>query len=121
MPAGMNVRVVTIDGNPRFVAADVCAALDSSNPSPALAALDADQKGITSCDALGGRQKLNIISKSGLYLLILRAQRVEVATRFVTRESSPSGLSPAATRTSTGIVAGMRRGSGWPGGNMQDW
>jgi prophage antirepressor-like protein len=29
-PAGMNVRVVTIDGNPWFVAADVCRALEGA-------------------------------------------------------------------------------------------
>ncbi|MEO5334161.1 MAG: Bro-N domain-containing protein [Magnetococcus sp. YQC-5] len=68
------VRVVDRDGEPWFVAADVCAAIGLSNPWDALGKLDADEKGLASTETLGGRQELNIINESGLFTLILRCR-----------------------------------------------
>ena len=39
------VRTVVIDGMPWFVAKDVCAALELTNPTEALKALDDDERG----------------------------------------------------------------------------
>ena len=69
------IRVVVRDGEPWFVAADVCRALDIKNSRDALAALDADEKGVGSTDTLGGPQKMAVISESGLYTLILRCRQ----------------------------------------------
>ena len=52
------VRTVEQDGAPWFVAKDVCEALGLSNTSKAVAALDEDEKGITSSYTLGGPQEL---------------------------------------------------------------
>lgn len=40
------IRTLTIDGEPWFVAADVCKALELGNPSMTVERLDADEKGI---------------------------------------------------------------------------
>lgn len=68
------VRIVDIDGQPWFVAVDVCAALGIGNPSMALRPLDADEKGVSSTDTPGGQQNLSIINESGLYTLVLRCR-----------------------------------------------
>ena len=39
-----SVRTVTINGEPWFVASDVCKALDIGNPSQAISRLDDDKK-----------------------------------------------------------------------------
>lgn len=68
------IRVTVIDGDPWFVANDVCRALGLSNSRKALAALDPDEKGVTSSYTLGGQQEMATISESGLYILILRSR-----------------------------------------------
>lgn len=69
------IRVLTDDnGNPMFVAADICAALCITNPSDALTKLDDDEKGIGLTDTPGGTQNLSVVNESGLYTLILRCR-----------------------------------------------
>lgn len=69
------VRILMIDGEPWFVAADVCKALQLSNPTKALLSLDDDEKALTSIQGLSrGNNQGNIISESGLYTLILRCR-----------------------------------------------
>lgn len=91
------VRVVMVDGNPWFVAKDVCDALRLVNSRKALMSLDEDEKGVTLSYTPGGEQKLNIISESGLYTLILRCRDAvkqgKTAWRFrkwVTNEVLPA-------------------------------
>lgn len=64
-------------GNPWFVAADVCAALDIRNSRQALAKLDDDEKGVISSDTLGGIQSIAIVNEAGLYELIFRSRKPE--------------------------------------------
>src|SRR5260364_68901 len=72
------LRVIVIDGEPWFVAADVCAALEISNPSMALRVLDDDEKALSLIEGLsklvGGNEQVNIINDSGLYTLTLRCR-----------------------------------------------
>lgn len=68
------VRVIEKDGTPWFVAADVARVLDIKNSRDAISVLDDDEKGVALTDTLGGRQEMNIISESGLYILILRCR-----------------------------------------------
>lgn len=68
------VRVVMVDGEPWFVAKDVCDALRLTNSRMSLDALDDDEKGVSSTYTPGGNQKVSIISESGLYTLILRCR-----------------------------------------------
>lgn len=61
------VRTVTIDNEPWFVGKDVATALGYSNSRKALADhVQEDDKGVTKCDTLGGKQDLTIINESGL-------------------------------------------------------
>lgn len=88
------VRVANRDGAPWFVAADVCNALGLLRTSHTLAPLSADEKGRQNLPTLGGDQKMLIISESGLYKLVLRAQRSNPLARefqdWVTREVLPA-------------------------------
>ncbi|EPG9948151.1 BRO-N domain-containing protein [Klebsiella aerogenes] len=69
-----NVRAISIDGNPWFVAADVCKALGIKHTASAMRSLDDDEKGVHSMHTPGGQQDFTIISESGLYTLILRCR-----------------------------------------------
>lgn len=70
------------NGNPWFVAKDVCNILDldSSNISRQ-GYLDDDEKGLYSIQTLGGFQDMLIVSESGLYSLVFRSRKPE-ANRF---------------------------------------
>ncbi|MFX3549979.1 BRO family protein [Ralstonia mannitolilytica] len=60
---------------PWFVAADVCRALQLTNPTKALLSLDADEKALTSIQGLSrGNDRANVISESGMYALVLRCR-----------------------------------------------
>lgn len=71
---GHAVRCVSRNGEPWFIAVDVCAALGIRNTADATSRLDDDEKGIGSTDTLGGKQQVVIVSESGLYTLILRCR-----------------------------------------------
>lgn len=87
-----NVRVVQVDGEPWFVAADVCRALEISNSRDAVARLDADEKGVGSTDTLGGKQGMQIINEPGLYTLVLGSRKPEAKAfkRWVTHDVLPA-------------------------------
>ena len=53
-----NVRVVECDGEPWFVAADVCKALEIANNRDALTRSDDDKKSVALADTLGGKQEV---------------------------------------------------------------
>lgn len=74
---GARVRVVPVDGEPWFVAKDVCEALGLSDVSKACTTLDPDEKGITTGNTLGGSQNMLTISESGLYVLIGQSRKPE--------------------------------------------
>jgi prophage antirepressor-like protein len=72
---GHQVRSVMRDGDPWFVAADVCAALNIGAHRHALDKLDDDEKGCeVEVHTLGGVQKVAAITESGLYTLVLRSR-----------------------------------------------
>ena len=86
------LRVVMRDGDPWFVATDVCAALTVANNRDALDRLDDDEKGVASTDTLGGRQEVAVINESGLYSLILGSRKPEAKKikKWVTAEVLPA-------------------------------
>ena len=86
------VRSILIDGDPWFVAADVCKALELEKTNRALSRLDDDEKGAHSVSTPGGRQRMSIISESGLYSLILGSRKPEAKAfkRWITHEVIPS-------------------------------
>ena len=69
---GVKVRIVNVHGVPWFIAKDVCDALELTNPSQALKALDDDEKGVSLNYTLGGTQKMRTIAESGFYKLLAR-------------------------------------------------
>lgn len=69
-----NIRAVMVDGNPWFVAADVCSAVGIKHSASAMRALDNDEKGVHSMHTPGGQQDFTIINESDLYTLILRCR-----------------------------------------------
>ena len=85
------VRVVEHNGEPWFVAKDVCGCLglDTSNLSKLL---DEDEKGTYSIRTLGGPQEMSCVSEPGLYSLVLRSRKPEAKAfkRWVTHEILPS-------------------------------
>ena len=46
---GLNLSATVIDGQPWFIAADVCRSLGIKNPSHAMARLDDDEKALQKC------------------------------------------------------------------------
>ncbi|WP_434439744.1 phage antirepressor [Lentzea sp. E54] len=90
--SGRQVRTVQVDGEPWFVAADVCAALDIANVSNALSRLDEDEKGsIRLAEGTSGNPNRSIVNESGLYTLILRSDKPDAKPfkRWVTHEVLP--------------------------------
>lgn len=69
------VRTVVIDGEPWFVAADVCRVLDIMNPSQAVGRLDDDEKARFNLGLSGGGT--NCVNEYGLYALVLGSRRRE--------------------------------------------
>lgn len=65
------IRAVMLDGAPWFVASDVIKALQLTNATMSMKALDDDERSKLN---LGRQGTANIISESGLYTLILRCR-----------------------------------------------
>jgi prophage antirepressor-like protein len=74
---GASVRVVVREGEPWWVAQDVCRVLDLVNTSQAVAALIDSEKGICEAYTLGGPQQVAIVSEPGLYRLIFKSRKPE--------------------------------------------
>lgn len=85
-----SVRVIEMGGNPWFVAADICRVLRLTNPSMAVASLDADER--TTLRIAEGGPEANIISEPGLYALLARSRRPEAKAfdRWVRHEVLPA-------------------------------
>lgn len=88
-----SVRTIIIDGEPWFVAADVCAVLGLSNVTEALRGLDEDEFRTTEViDTAGRRQQMYVVNEPGLYSLILRSRKPEAKAfkRWITHEVLPA-------------------------------
>ena len=91
------VRTIIRDGEPWFVAIDVCRALGISNPTMALGRLDEDERMTLSSNEghsgqRGGAQSLNIVNEPGLYTLVLGSRKPEAKAfkRWITHEVIPA-------------------------------
>ena len=90
---GAEVRaVIGPDGEPRFVAADVCRVLDIGNVSDAVRRLDDDERGLDSIDTPNGCQFMTLVTESGLYSLVMGSRKPEAKRfkRWVTSEVLPA-------------------------------
>lgn len=86
------VRIVEIDGEPWFVAKDVCDILEIQNVSQAVENLDDDEKGISKTYTLNGMQDMTVISEPGVYALVMKSRKPEAKqfSRWVRHEVLPS-------------------------------
>ena len=86
------VRAFIEDGEPLFVAKDICAILDLGNPRSSLALLDEDEKGVHSVDTPGGKQNMTTVTEPGFYKLVMRSRKPEAKAfqRWVTHEVLPA-------------------------------
>lgn len=91
---GTALRTLTDEnGEPWFVAKDVCDILGLENSRKATAELDPDEKNtVTISDGIPGNPNKTIISEPGLYKLIMRSRKPEAKEfqRWVTHEVLPS-------------------------------
>ena len=88
------LRVVKDDnGEPWFVAKDVCDALGIANNRDAMKALDDDEKNtVAISDGIQGNPNKTIINEPGFYKLVLKSRKPEAKAfqRWVTHEVLPS-------------------------------
>ena len=86
------VRTTVIDGEPWFVAVDVCHALDIGNPSDALNRLDSDERTLVSIEGASNGKPVNGVNEPGLYSLVLGSRKPEAKAfkRWITHEVIPS-------------------------------
>lgn len=86
------IRTLTIDGEPWFVAKDITDRLKYSNGRKAVADhVDDEDKGVTKVTTLGGNQDMTIINESGVYSLVFGSNMPEAKRfkRWVTFEVLP--------------------------------
>lgn len=88
---GSPVRIYDIDGEPWFLAKDVCDILNHSDVSVAVSRLDDDEKLIQTIFVSGQRRQVLLINEPGLYSMVLTSRKPEARSfkRWVTHEVLP--------------------------------
>ena len=83
------VRTLNLNGEPWFVAVDVCNVLDLSNPTIAVSRLDEDERAKFN---LGRQGDATIVNEPGLYTLVLGSRKPEAKAfkRWITHEVIPA-------------------------------
>ncbi|MEY2239409.1 BRO family protein [Bacillus altitudinis] len=86
------IRTILKDGQPWFVAKDLCEVLEIKNNRDALSRLDEDEKGVVLTDTLGGSQELAAVNEPGLYALIFSSRKPEAKQfkRWITHDVIPT-------------------------------
>lgn len=86
------IRVADNNGEPWFVAKDVCDALGINKYRDAVSRLDADERESVVVDTLGGKQEVSAVSEPGFYKLVMKSRKPEAKAfqRWVTHEVLPS-------------------------------
>lgn len=123
------VRVVDIDGEPWFVAADVARVLDFRDAFNATRVLDDDEKGTHNVSTPSGDQEMTMINESGLYHLVLVSRKPEAKKfrKWVTAEVLPSirktgmYVAPDAEAQAADEVRGNDRFGELPDRTFQQW
>ena len=98
-----DVRALSVDGEPWFVAKDVCDSLCLGNVGQALSRLDEDEKSsVILNDGTPGNPNKLVVNEAGLYTLVLSSRKPEshAFKRWVTHE-----VLPAIRRTGGYMVA----------------
>lgn len=86
------VRTVIKEGEPWFVAKDVCDVLELEKVDSAIRELDDDEKGAHVVSTLGGNQRMSVVSESGLYALVFKSRKPQAQAfrKWVTSEVLPT-------------------------------
>ncbi len=89
---GHALRVIDHDGEPWFVAKDVCDVLGYRDPYAGTRTLDDDEKLLHTLCVAGQTRETSIINESGLYSLVLRSNKPDAKAfkKWVTSEVLPS-------------------------------
>jgi anti-repressor protein len=97
------VRAVMLEGEPWFVAADVCRALGLGNSSDVIKRLDEDERTLVSIEGASNGLPVNAVNEPGLYALILGSRKPEAKAfkRWITHEVIPE------IRKTGGYIAGQ--------------
>ncbi|ENJ1914744.1 antirepressor protein [Escherichia coli] len=112
---GVDVRVVYLNGDPWFIAKDVCEALEISNSRDALKALDVDEKNTVALSyGIRGNPNHSVVSESGFYKLISRSRKAVTPGTFAHRFSN---------WVFRNVIPGIRKTGayGIPWGALQDF
>ncbi|MBI0340769.1 antirepressor protein [Escherichia coli] len=111
---GVSVRVVYVNGDPWFVAVDVCAALEIVDHKVALRRFDDDEKGECLIPTPGGNQTMRTVCESGFYKLIARSRKAVTPGTFAHRFSN---------WVFRNVILGIRKTGayGIPWGALQDF
>lgn len=90
--SNQQVRTVTIENEPYFVAKDVCVILGISNHNDAVGRLDDDEKRGSALPTPSGTQQMVVVNESGLYHLIFQSRKPEAKAfrKWVTAEVLPT-------------------------------
>ena len=98
------VRTVIRNGEPWFVAKDVCEVLELTNSREAVSGLEEDELMSVVLTSGGQRREMNAVSESGLYALIFKSRKPEAKAfrKWVTSEVLP------AIRRSGGYIAAQK-------------
>lgn len=89
---GAEIRTVTKDGEPWFVAKDIALTLGIEwKGSDTTGHLDESEKGFCTVNTLGGEQQMLSVNESGLYALIFKSRKPEAVQfrKWVTSEVLP--------------------------------
>lgn len=94
------IRTVSINDEPWFVASDICRALDIQNVTQAVQKLDDDERSMFN---IGRQGNANCVNEYGLYSLVLASRKPEAKKfkRWITHEVIPS------IRKHGGYIAGQ--------------
>lgn len=94
---------MTLEGEPWFVAADVCRALGLGNSSMAISKLDEDERTLILIEGASNGLPVNAVNEPGLYSLVLGSRKPEAKAfkRWITHEVIPS------IRKTGGYIAGQ--------------
>lgn len=89
---GHELRIVELNREPWFVAADVCAVLGIKNSHDAVERLDSDEKATSVVPTQFGAKEMNLVNESGLYALIFKSRKKEAKQfkRWITHDVLPS-------------------------------
>lgn len=98
------VRTIEQNGEPWFIARDVCECLSIGKYRDAVSRLEEDERGSVEVDTLGGRQSLSAVNEYGLYSLVLSSRKPEAKEfkRWITHEVIP------AIRKTGGYISGAK-------------